>query len=110
NAASFPKTMNSHLYFLIPLYKDFRPLKRINVFLSLSEINILRAVFFYKMVMLIPVIFVHIQGKTSLFLHTHHCRKLEETTLMLMGRRFADSYKPAAIINKFLYNSNNLLI
>ena len=95
-STSLSELIYSHLNLFVALNKNLCSLICIDILLALAEIDLFGAVLFDEVIILIPVILIVIHGKAKLFLHTHHCRKLEETTLMLMGRRFADSYKAAS--------------
>ena len=110
HAAPVPKAADSHLHFLVALYEDFRPVKRIDILFALSEINILCTVCFDKMIVLVPVVLIYIQGEPCLFLHAHHSRKLEEMSLILVRSRFSDSDKPAAVVDESLHSSDDLLV
>ena len=62
------------------------------------------------MVVLFPVIFIHIQGKSVLLFHAHHGSQLEEMSLIMVGRRLSYADKTAAVVDKLLHRGDNLLV
>src|SRR5699024_10383930 len=67
DAASLAKVIDSQLYFFVILLQDRSSLVSVNIFLSFTEIDVAFAVLCDEMLVLIPVIFVHIQSKAILF-------------------------------------------
>ena len=79
----------------------------VNALLTFSKVDLTCTVFCNKVFVLFPVVLIHVECESCLFLNSHNCGKLEEMPFILVRRRFSDTDEAASIIDKFLNCGNN---
>ena len=97
DSASFSKFIDSHLDFFLFLDKDGCSCKSIDIFLTFPEINGI-CIFQNEMRMFFPVVFIISKSKSTFFFYPEDICQLEETSLILVGSRFADSDDSTAVV------------
>ena len=111
DTAALSEGSDCHLHFLVFLDQDLGSVKCIDVLFAFAEINVSVTVCQDKVIsVFFPVVFVFVQVEAVFFFYSKHIVKLEIMSLPLVSCRFADSDETAAVVDKFFYCSDDLLV